>query len=191
MNSSSPIVLFDACVLYPAPVRDFLLQLSVTGLFRARWTKAIHNEWIANLLESRPDLTLKQLERTRDLMNLAVPDSLVTGYESHIPSLDLPDPDDRHVLAAAIEGNAETIVTFNLKDFPPASLHPFGLSAVHPDSFVLSFFNQSPISVSDSAKMVRNRLKNPAMSLDDYFERLSGSGFVETVAELRAFESGS
>ncbi|MCB9781440.1 MAG: PIN domain-containing protein [Candidatus Omnitrophica bacterium] len=191
MNSSSPIVLFDACVLYPAPVRDFLLQLSVTGLFRARWTKDIHNEWIANLLESRPDLNLKQLERTRDLMNLAVPDSLVTGYESHIPSLDLPDPDDRHVLAAAIEGNAETIVTFNLKDFPPASLHPFGLSAVHPDSFVLSFFNQSPISVSDSAKMVRNRLKNPAMSLDDYFERLSGSGFVETVAELRAFESGS
>ncbi|MCB9784770.1 MAG: PIN domain-containing protein, partial [Candidatus Omnitrophica bacterium] len=151
----------------------------------------IHNEWIANLLESRPDLNLKQLERTRDLMNLAVPDSLVTGYESHIPSLDLPDPDDRHVLAAAIEGNAETIVTFNLKDFPPASLHPFGLSAVHPDSFVLSFFNQSPISVSDSAKMVRNRLKNPAMSLDDYFERLSGSGFVETVAELRAFESES
>ncbi|MCA9419011.1 MAG: PIN domain-containing protein, partial [Candidatus Omnitrophica bacterium] len=114
MNSSSPIVLFDACVLYPAPVRDFLLQLSVTGLFRARWTKDIHNEWIANLLESRPDLNLKQLERTRDLMNLAVPDSLVTGYESHIPSLDLPDPDDRHVLAAAIEGNAETIVTFNL-----------------------------------------------------------------------------
>ncbi|MCA9427622.1 MAG: PIN domain-containing protein [Candidatus Omnitrophica bacterium] len=191
MNSSSPIVLFDACVLYPAPVRDFLLQLSVTGLFRARWTKDIHNEWIANLLESRPDLNLKQLERTRDLMNLAVPDSLVTGYESHIPSLDLPDPDDRHVLAAAIEGNAETIVTFNLKDFPPASLHPFGLSAVHPDSFVLSFFNQSPISVSDSAKMVRNRLKNPAMSLDDYFERLSGSGFVETVTELRAFESES
>ncbi|MCA9433999.1 MAG: PIN domain-containing protein [Candidatus Omnitrophica bacterium] len=191
MNSSSPIVLFDACVLYPAPVRDFLLQLSVTGLFRARWTKDIHNEWIANLLESRPDLNLKQLERTRDLMNLAVPDSLVTGYESHIPSLDLPDPDDRHVLAAAIEGNAETIVTFNLKDFPPASLHPFGLSAVHPDSFVLSFFNQSPISVSDSAKMVRNRLRNPTMSLDDYFERLSGSGFVETVAGLRAFESGS
>ncbi|MCB9767190.1 MAG: PIN domain-containing protein [Candidatus Omnitrophica bacterium] len=191
MNSFNPIVLFDACVLYPAPVRDFLLQLSVTGLFRARWTKDIHNEWIANLLESRPDLNLKQLERTRDLMNLAVPDSLVTGYESHIPSLDLPDPDDRHVLAAAIEGNAETIVTFNLKDFPPASLHPFGLSAVHPDSFVLSFFNQSPISVSDSAKMVRNRLKNPAMSLDDYFERLSGSGFVETVAGLRAFESGS
>ncbi|MCA9437995.1 MAG: PIN domain-containing protein [Candidatus Omnitrophica bacterium] len=191
MNSSSPIVLFDACVLYPAPVRDFLLQLSVTGLFRARWTKDIHNEWIGSLLESRPDLNLKQLERTRDLMNLAVPDSLVTGYESHIPSLDLPDPDDRHVLAAAIEGNAETIVTFNLKDFPPASLHPFGLSAVHPDSFVLSFFNQSPISVSDSAKMVRNRLKNPAMSLDDYFERLSGSGFVETVTELRAFESES
>ncbi|MES9881867.1 MAG: PIN domain-containing protein [Sedimenticola sp.] len=110
-------VIFDACVLYPAPLRDFLLRLSTTGLFSAKWTDRIHDEWIRNLLESRPDLEEK-LSRTRELMNQAVPDSLVAGFESLIENLELPDADDRHVLAAAIRSGAQAIITFNLKDFP-------------------------------------------------------------------------
>ncbi|PLY14480.1 MAG: hypothetical protein C0631_10780, partial [Sedimenticola sp.] len=94
-------VVFDACVLYPAPLRDFLLRLSMTGLFSAKWTDQIHDEWIRNVLKSRPELQDK-LPRTRELMNTAVPDSLVTAYEPLIESLSLPDADDRHVLAAAI-----------------------------------------------------------------------------------------
>jgi len=73
-------VVFDACVLYPAPLRDFLLRLAISGLFSAKWTKQIHDEWTRNLLESRPELRDK-LPRTRQLMNSAVPDVLVTGYE--------------------------------------------------------------------------------------------------------------
>lgn len=72
-------VLFDACVLYPAPLRDFLLNLACSGIFRARWSNEIHDEWIRNLLISRPDLTAAQLQRTRELMNHAVPDSIVSG----------------------------------------------------------------------------------------------------------------
>ena len=94
--------IYDSCVLYPAPLRDLLVRLARTGIFRARWTVAIHDEWIRSLLEDRPDLSPAQLERTRQLMNSAVRDCLVIGHEDKIEKLTLPDPDDRHVLAAAI-----------------------------------------------------------------------------------------
>ena len=93
-------VVYDACVLYPAPLRDFLLHLAATDLFRARWSEWIHIEWMRNLLARRPDLSRERLQRTRQLMDQSVPDCLVTGYEGLIDSLNLPDSNDRHVLAA-------------------------------------------------------------------------------------------
>ncbi|WP_164104374.1 PIN domain-containing protein [Candidatus Laterigemmans baculatus] len=128
--------LYDACVLYPAPLRDLLMRLALTELFRARWTNQIHDEWIRNVLADRPDLTAEQLERTRELMNAHVRDCLVIDYEDMIEGLDLPDRDDRHVLAAAIRTRASVIVTFNLSDFPPAYLAKHGLEAQHPDEFI-------------------------------------------------------
>lgn len=127
--------LYDACVLYPAPLRDLLMRLALTDLFRARWTDQIHDEWIRNLLANRADLTAEQLERTRTLMNSHVRDCLVTGYEPLIEGLALPDPDDRHVLGAAIRACASVIVTFNLKDFPANVLEPLGVERQHPDAF--------------------------------------------------------
>ena len=107
--------LYDACVLYPAPIRDVLMRLALTDLYRARWTNLIHEEWIRSVLANRRDLTRAQLERTRDLMNAHARDALISGFEDLIPSLTLPDPDDRHVLAAAIRGRVDVIVTYNLK----------------------------------------------------------------------------
>lgn len=111
-------VILDACVLYPAPLRDFLLELAGSGIFRARWTDLIHDEWIRNLLEARPDLSPERLARTRQLMDASILGSLVEGFEDLISALDLPDPDDRHVLAAAIHSGSDAIITMNLKDFP-------------------------------------------------------------------------
>jgi hypothetical protein len=88
----------DACVLYPAPLRDFLMELAAGGLFRAKWTEQIHDEWIRNLLKKRDDLTIEQLTRTKTLMNTAIPDCMIEGYEELIVGLQLPDEDDRHVL---------------------------------------------------------------------------------------------
>ena len=119
-------VLFDANVLYPAPMRDLLLQLAVADIFRARWTADIHREWIDALLLNQPHRDQAALERTRDKMDSATRDCLVTGYQSLIPSLQLPDPDDRHVLAAAIAGRCDAIVTQNLRDFPYEALAPMG-----------------------------------------------------------------
>lgn len=118
MRHSSFTAVYDACVLYPAPLRDFLMWLGLSGRFRARWSAEIHDEWKRNLLANRPDLNASQLGRTSDLMDNAIPGALVTGHEDLIAGLQLPDPDDRHVLAAAIRCNASVIVTFNEKDFP-------------------------------------------------------------------------
>src|SRR5260370_26917417 len=102
------------------------MHLAMTGLFRATWSAAVHEEWICALLRRRPDLSRERLERTRMLMDLHAADALVTGYEDLIEALKLPDPDDRHVLAAAIRGRADVIVTANLRHFPANILAPLG-----------------------------------------------------------------
>ena len=91
----------DASVLYPASLRNLLMRLTLNGLFQARWSADVHEEWIRSLLRDRPDLPRERLLQVRDAMDEHAADCLVTGYESLIENLQLPDPDDRHVLAAA------------------------------------------------------------------------------------------
>ncbi|WP_204336827.1 PIN domain-containing protein [Cryomorpha ignava] len=110
----SPVltVVIDACVLYPAPIRDVLLSMAFEGLFEPKWSRAIQDEWTGNLLINREDLNKKQLDGTIQAMNRAFPDSNVLNFEELIPSLSLPDKDDRHVLACAIKCKADLITTF-------------------------------------------------------------------------------
>ncbi len=169
---SSPIVLFDACVLYPAPLRDLLMHLSLSGLFRAKWTNEIHEEWISNLLKQRPDLKRMQLERTRDLMNAHVLDALIENYERWVTKLSLPDPHDRHVLAAAIKAKSSLIITFNLKDFPAKALELYDIKALHPDDFLTETFMKDPAKIHMIAERLRKNLKNPPMSRTEYFHVL-------------------
>ena len=124
--------LLDSCVLYPARLRDLLLSLAATGLYRPIWSDIIHEEWMNSVLANRPDLTRAQLEATRSAMDRAFPAASVSGFESLIPALILPDPDDRHVLAAALHARAELIITVNLKDFPTAALTPHRIVAAIP-----------------------------------------------------------
>jgi len=111
--------------------------LGVPRGFQAKWSAHIHEEWISNLLQNRPDLTRAQLERTRMLMDKHAVDALVTDYEDLIPVLHLPDPNDAHVLAAAIRGRVDVIVTMNLRDFPASTIGLLGIEAQHPDEFIL------------------------------------------------------
>ena len=110
--------------------------LAVPGIYRAKWSAEIHEEWISNVLLNRPDLTREKLERTRTLMDMHVPDGLVTGYQNLIPGLNLPDPNDRHVLAAAIRGKVSVIITNNLKDFPASELQTYDIEAQTPDEYL-------------------------------------------------------
>lgn len=176
--------LYDACVLYPAPLRDLLLQLAMTDLFRAKWSADIHEEWIRNVLEQRPDLQKEQLAKTRDLMDRSTRDALVDNYAGLIPSLNLPDPDDRHVLAAAIRGRCDVIVTYNLKDFPPDYLRTFDLEAQHPDEFIGHLCNLRPDAVCHAAKLCRGRLCKPPKSVDEYIGTMAQQRLPELVRFL-------
>lgn len=182
---SEPIAVLDACVLYPAPLRDLLMHLTLVDAFRARWTEAIHDEWIRNLLVNRPELRPEQLERTRRLMNAHARDALVENYESLIDALDLPDEDDRHVLAAAIHVRAEVIVTFNLRDFPPETLAPYSIYAVHPDEFIMSLLETDADLVRLAAERQWRSLKNPPKSLVEFLEILRHNGLAKSVERLR------
>ena len=152
--------IYDACVLYPAPLRDFLLRLAMTELFRARWTDRIHEEWMRSVLNHREDLSAEQLDRTRQLMDRAVPDCLVTDYDDLIVSLELPDPADRHVLAAATRCQAGVIVTYNLDDFPNDILGQYGIEAQHPDEFIGHLLDLDPGAVCNAARQQRQALRN-------------------------------
>jgi hypothetical protein len=179
--------LFDACVLYPQTLRDVLLSLARTELFRARWSAHINDEWTRNRLKKHPDKAA-QIDRTLALVNASVPDCLVTGYEALIESIGpLPDPDDRHVVAAAIVGRADVIVTLNLDDFPPAVLDPYHIDVQHPDEFVIHQFTLDVATALSGFKAMRARLSRPPMTVDEYLANLERIGLAGTAAKLRSF----
>jgi predicted nucleic acid-binding protein len=126
MAPKPPIAVYDACVLFPFHLRNVLIQCAFDGLVEACWTDDIHDEWMRNLAANTPGLPIERLSVTRDLMKVVLPDADVADYSPLIADLKLPDPDDRHVLAAAIAGKASVIVTWNLKDFRPETSSPTG-----------------------------------------------------------------
>lgn len=185
----APVVLLDACTLYPAALRDVLMRLALHGLILARWTDAIHDEWIEAVLRDRPDLSRAQLERTRQLMNLHAEDSLVTGHEKRIGKLDLPDVDDRHVLAAAIEAGADVLLTWNLRDFPQAALAAHGMTAETPDALLARLSETRRDQLLAVLREARSCLKNPPLTAAAYLETLRSQGLKSTCSLLEAFLS--
>ena len=180
-----PNILFDANVLYSGLVRDLLMRLALTGNFQAKWTDAIQDEWIRNLSQNRRDLPRANHENVRRLMDEALPDARVTAYEHLIPTLNLPDPDDRHVLAAAIHCQATIVVTFNLKDFPLSALAPFGIIAQHPAEFAIDLLDQFPDDVLGVVKGQRVSLRK---RLKSRFWRFSKATFPNRVSMTRGIK---
>lgn len=179
------VVIYDACVLYPAPLRDLLVRVAQSGIVRARWSGQILDECFRSILEQRPDLGLAALARTRDLMTQAVGDCMVTGHEGLIDGLKLPDPDDRHVLAAAIRAGAQAVVTFNLRDFPTEVLATYEIEAIHPDDFVLDLLDLRPAAVATAVQEQARALRKPPMTPDQVLDILRSNGLVQSVAKLR------
>lgn len=187
MNHTPYPVVLDACVLYPSFLRDLLIRLGLTGLYQPKWSATIEDEWQRNLLANRTDLTPEQIKRTAERMNTAVPDAMITGFEPLIDSVDLPDVDDRHVVAASVRSNSEIIVTFNLKDFPAPALSAFGIEALHPDDFVMDLFDLNRALVLSAVTTQRSNLRRPPMSVDEYLEALLRQGMAQTVKELSMY----
>lgn len=178
------VALLDANVLYSAPLRDLLLQLAFVGLFQARWSEEIEAEWTRNLLLNRPELAA-QIPATQATMRRVMPDALVTDYADRIADLSLPDPGDRHVVAAALAGGVDVLVTFNLKDFPPETLGPLGIEVCHPDAFLQTMIGAAPFAVLSGVSTCVGRLNRPPISGPDYLNVLQRLGLPQTVAFLR------
>ena len=183
---SPPVVVLDACTLYPAALRDVLMRLALHRLILARWTDAIHDEWIGSVLRDRPDLSRERLLRTRELMDRHAEDSLVTGYEPRMIDLELPDVDDRHVLAAAIEAEAGIILTWNLRDFPETVLARHGLRAESPDDLLARLVDDRRDDLVAVLREARLSLKKPPLTAADYLATLRTQGLTRTCALLES-----
>ncbi len=179
------VAVLDANVLYPARLRDLLIRLAIAGLYQARWTELILDECFDNLVPDRPDLPAGRLRRTRQLMAIAVPDAVVGGYEGLIDGLELPDCDDRHVLAAAIAAGATRLVTANLADFPVAAV-PAGIAAMDPDAFVVSLFEADPEAVVAVIDEQAAALRNPPMTTSELLDGLEVVGLRRLVTSVRS-----
>ena len=174
----------DACVLFSRLQRDVLLSLAHADLYTARWTQEIENEWTSSLIEKYPDAAEKT-HLVVDQMREAIPDCLIVDYELFIPSLQLPDENDRHVLAAAIRGNADAIVSLNTKDFPAEVLSKFDIEIQTPDQFVLNQIMLHPPRALTAIKKMRARWERPSLTASDMIDLFEKRQLPQTAAHLR------
>jgi predicted nucleic acid-binding protein len=181
--------LLDACVLFPMVMADALMSLASAGLFTAKWTTAIEDEWVRALEAHRPDLK-GRLGYRREQMRLAIPDWEVPESAwrplsaSLIGAAGLPDVDDAHVIAAAIAGHADCIVTINARDFPASALQPYGIEVVHPDAFILNQWDLDEAETLAALRGMRERWKKPYASALDFADAFRRGGLVTTAQRL-------
>jgi len=178
-------VLLDANVLYSVAISDALMEVAATGIYAAKWSKAIDDEWVRNLAKNKKRAEA-DFHTRRDSMHDACPDWEVPeeGWRLIEPCLSLPDVNDRHVLAAAVAGRADSIVTINIKDFPSSILEPLGITALHPDEFLLQQLQLEPLVVLPAFKSMRTRLKNPAFTPEKFVDAMERNGLIQTAAFL-------
>lgn len=169
-------VVLDACVLYPAPIRDLLLNLADLEIYSPKWSEIIQEEWIRNLLKNRPDLTRQKLQKTAQVMNAAFPDAEVYSFEELIDLIELPDSRDRHVLAAGIKCKADGIITFNSKDFPRECLDQYNIEVYTPDEFIYLLNELNPSIVKQAFENQLASLKKPPVSKEKLISILGKCG---------------
>ena len=184
--SDATIVVCDANVLYSIVMTDLIISLGSVGLFRPRWTRQIHDEWMRNLLANRSELDSTKIERRRQQMDATIDDCLIESYEHLIPRLSLPDQDDRHVLAAAIHGKAQVILTYNLRHFPKKALAPCEITAQAPDTLLTALTERFPSEVGDVLEKMRARKTRPAITQDEMLRKIENQRLPQFVAKLRA-----
>ena len=179
-----PTILFDANVLYPAALRDIFIRLALEGVYHARWTEKILDEVFDNLANNRPDLDTRRLLRTRTLMVRSVPRCLVTDYEAIVGDFKLPDPDDRHVLAAAVTAGASTVVTNNVRDFPAQVTEPLKMTVRTANQFLADLARQEPAIVTRVVTEAAADLRHPSVTFAQYLDALAKAGAPTYWAEL-------
>ena len=176
-----PVVVLDACVLYPAAQRDLFMWLAAGGAIHAHWTNEIHDEWMRNVSRDF-GIPRDVLERVRGLMDRAAGDALIGRYRQHERLFPKTDSKDRHVAAAAVAArkrtgaSVATIITWNLKDFDRSELAQTGVVAENPDDFLCRLLNNSPQSTVAAFARMRDNLRNPTKTTRDCADALAAQG---------------
>jgi predicted nucleic acid-binding protein len=165
------VALLDANALYPARLRDVLLSVAESGLYRVIWTQRILDEMVTSVLTDRPDLTAAQLQGVVACMNRAFPDALITGHET-LEGAMTNHAEDRHVLAACIRGRADVVVTGNVKHFPPESCAPFDLDVQTPDEFLLHAYDLRPERFMSAVSVMLQRNQSSPRTIPEFLESL-------------------
>lgn len=186
-----PVVVLDACVLYPAAQRDLFMWLAATGAIRAHWTDDIHEEWMRNVAQDF-GIARAVLERVRSLMDEATDDALIRGYRRHEQLFPLTEANDRHVAAAAFRARQRSavdhvaILTWNIKDFDATELSAAGLSVVTPDDFLADLIGESPEAVRAAFDRMRENLRKPKKTFTECVDVLAAQGLKRFSAALKA-----
>ena len=177
-------VFLDTCVVVPIDAADLLMRLAVEDCYRPLWSQAVLDELRRTVLKVHPGIGDAKIERRIDQMNATFEDALVTGWEALVPGIELPDPDDRHIVAAAVRGRADLIVTENLRDFPDETLLLWDLEAQSLDGFLLDQLDLAPDAVMNVLCQQAQARSRPPVSVEellDQFERIGIPGFVKAV----------
>ena len=179
------VVLRDANVLYPFRKRDVLLRFCEAGLFRVRWTDEIMSEWTQSLLKSRPDLE-SSVTAQREKITAVFPEALVAGYEHLKSGLKLPDANDLHVLAAAIQCGAQHIITDNIRDFPATALEAYDMEAIEADEFLARTFDLYTSEAMTVLRELRAHYAKPPFTPSEFVLDLTAKGMPKLAARVRS-----
>lgn len=179
--------ILDACVLHRAFVRNALLWLSHAQLFRPLWSDEILDEWQGSIIRRKADVDKEALADQRQTMTAEFEDAMVSGHQALVPCVTLPDVKDQHVLAAAIVGRADAIVTENLKDFPEQALSVYAIEAIHPDAFLVNVIDLDPSRAIAALKDHRSALSRSTPTPDEYVARFDVEGMHQTRVRLKEF----
>lgn len=175
----------DACILRSRLIRGLFVQLAIHEMFEAKWSDDIREEVVHGLAQSLPGLQKRNLLKTWTRMETALPNARVIDYDHLVPRLWLPDPSDRHVLAAAIKANAGVIVTANLKHFPSRVLAAHNIIAVNQDKFLMLLLDINFYGVCHSIRTQREDLWGYHDNVEQFLIRMKGAGLPMTVARLK------
>ncbi|MDB2407544.1 PIN domain-containing protein [Jannaschia sp.] len=173
--------LLDANVLVPALERNIILSLAEADLFRPRWSKPILAETSSAICRILNDAQRPDAEAAADRavvnMRLSFPDAEVEGFEGLMAAFsDLPDPKDRHVIAAAVETRATVIVTDNLRDFPSHITARHGIEAQTGDAFIANAIDLDPRIAQRALVKMLERLRNPVLDIATIVSKLESRG---------------
>lgn len=176
----------DACVLFPIAVADALMSVAGTRIYAAKWTRRIEDEWTRNL-EAKYAKPPGAFEARAQSMRDACPDWEVSedAWSPLESAIKLPDLNDRHVVAAAIAGHADCIVTFNLKDFPSKTLSPWGIEVMHPDAFLLAQLDLDVVPVLAAFKAMRLRSSRPPFTPEEFAAKLEQASLTSVAQYVR------